>query len=211
MKQSVPASNYYYPNRIGRIYLESLSSVMGENGLHALLNHVNLPGFIDRPPADDLERAFDFADFANLNQGLYEIYGPRGGRNIALRSGREGFSRGLKTFGPLLGVGELTFRVLPLNAKVSIGLPMLARLFTQFSDQLTRVESSSDYFHYYIDRCPVCWGRESQSPVCHVAVGVLQEALTWVSGGEAFRVEEIECIAAGAETCVFRIDRQPVR
>jgi predicted hydrocarbon binding protein len=87
----------------------------------------------------------------------------------------------------------------------------MARVFTQFSDQISRVETFDDHFLYYIDRNPVCWGRTSDRPICFVAVGLLQEGLRWVSGGLEFRVEEIECKAAGGETCIFRIDKEPIK
>lgn len=209
--EMVSKSGFYYPNKIGRIYLQAMEEVMGRNGLNALLNLVGLRQYVQHLPPDNLDRAFDFADFSNLNQGLDDIYGPRGGRGLALRGGRATFARGLKGFGALAGVGDLAFKVLPLNTKVRIGLPAMARVFTQFSDQISRVETFGDYHLYHIDRCPVCWDRQSDRPICFVAVGLLQEGLRWVSGGLEFRVEEVECIAAGAETCVFKIDKEPLR
>lgn len=98
MKELVPASGYYYPNKMARILLVSMEEVMGRNGLNALLNLTEMRQFIQEPPPDNLERQFDFAHIANLTQGLDEIYGPRGGRGLALRGGRAIFSRGLKQF-----------------------------------------------------------------------------------------------------------------
>lgn len=211
MRNIVPKSGYYYPNRIGRIYLEAMEEVMGRNGLNALLNLIGLKEYIQEYPPENLERAFDFSDFSNLNQGLDDIYGPRGGRGLALRGGRATFARGLKGFGALAGVGDLAFKVLPLATKMKIGLPAMARVFTQFSDQITRVESFDDYHLYHIDRCPVCWGRQADKQICYVAVGLLQEGLRWVSGGMEFRVEEVECIAMGSDSCTFKIDKEPIK
>jgi predicted hydrocarbon binding protein len=211
VRDLVPPSGYYYPNRIGRIYLEAMAEVMGRNGLNALLNLTGLKQYVQEFPPNGLEKEFEFADFSNLNQGLEDIYGPRGGRGLALRGGRATFARGLKDFGALAGVGDLAFKVLPLSTKLKIGLPAMARVFTQFSDQLTRVVGFDDHYLYYIDRCPVCWGRVSDRPICYVAVGLLQEGLRWVSGGLEFRVEEIECVAVGADSCTFKIDKEPIR
>lgn len=211
MKDLVPISGYYYPNVMGRILLASMEEVMGRNGLNALLNLASMQTFIQEPPADNLEKQFDFANIANLTLGLDEIYGPRGGRGLALRGGRAIFSRGLKHFGTLAGVGDLAFKMLPLQAKLKIGVPAVARIFSQFSDQISRVEEFDDHFLYYIDRCSMCWGRKAERPICFIAVGILQEALRWVSGGLEFRIEEIECVAMGARSCVFRIDKEPIK
>jgi hypothetical protein len=207
----VPSSGYYYPNRMGRILLVSMEEVMGRNGLNALLNLTEMRQFIQEPPPDNLEREFDFAYIANLTRGLDEIYGPRGGRGLALRGGRAIFSRGLKQFGALAGVGDLAFKVLPLQTKLKIGVPAVARIFTQLSDQTSRVEEFDDHFLYYIDRCSMCWGRSADRPICYIAIGILQESLRWVSGGLEFRIQEIECVAMGAESCVFRIDKEPIK
>ena len=209
--QLVPLSGYYYANLMGRILLISMEEVMGRNGLNALLNLTNMRQFIQELPPDNLERNFDFAFIANLTLGLDEIYGPRGGRGLALRGGRAIFSRGLKQFGALAGVSDLAFKVLPLQTKLKIGVPAVARIFTQFSDQISRVEEFDDHFLYYIDRCSMCWGRHSDRPICYIAVGILQESLRWVSGGLEFRIEQTECIAMGAKSCVFKIDKDPIK
>lgn len=211
MRNLVPKSGYYYPNKIGRIYLQAMEEVMGRNGLNALLNLTGLRQYIQEFPPDNLVREFDFADFSNLNKGLDDIYGPRGGRGLALRGGRATFARGLKGFGALAGAGDLAFKVLPLSTKLKIGIPAMGRVFSQFSDQITRVENFDDHFIYTIERCPVCWGQESDRAICYVAVGLLQEGLRWVSGGLEFRVEETECFAAGGPACIFHIDKEPIK
>jgi hypothetical protein len=187
-----------------------MEEVMGPNGLKALFNLVGLVQYTKQFPPDNLNREFDFADFASVNQGVFDIYGFRGGLGLSLRGGRATFDKGLKDFGALAGVGDFAFKVLPLGTKLRIGLPALVRIFSQFSDQVTHVENYGDHFLYYIDRCPVCWGRHSDRPICFVARGLLQESLKWVSGGRDFRINEIECIAAGGSSCLFRIDKEPI-
>jgi hypothetical protein len=207
---SITNSGFYYPNRIARIFLLAMEEIMGKNGLNAVLNMAKLSNLIDNYPPDNLEKQFDFAAFTALNAALEEMYGPRGGRGLSLRGGRASFARGLQGFGALAGVGDLAFKVLPLGAKLKMGLPAMAGIFTQVSDQISRVEEKDDHFDYYIDRCPCCWGRKSDKPVCHVAVGLLQEGLRWVSGGKEFRVDETACFAMGDKACVFAVYKEPV-
>jgi len=207
----VQNAGLYYPNKFGRIMIQSLEEVMGKNGLNAILNLAGLNHYIESYPPDNLDKGFDFAELSAIGTALEEMYGPRGGRGLALRGGRAIFSRGLKQFGALAGVGDLAFKVLPLQTKLKIGLPAVARIFTQFSDQTSRVEEFDDHFLYYIDRCSMCWGRETEFPACHIAVGILQETLRWISGGLEFRVNPIECIGMGAKIGVIRIDKEPIK
>ena len=46
----IPKSGYYYPNKAGKIILESLVNVMGKNGLNAILNLAHLSHLIDNYP-----------------------------------------------------------------------------------------------------------------------------------------------------------------
>jgi len=207
----IPKSGYYYPNKAARITLESLLNVMGKNGLNAILNLAHLPHLIDNYPPNNLEREFDFADFTAINWALEEMYGPRGGRGLALRAGRATFADVLRNFGALAGVGDLAFKVLPLHAKMRIGVPTMARIFSQISDQHSTVEEVENEFIYTIHRCPQCWGRKGlDKPVCFMGAGLLQEGLKWISGGSEFRVTETKCMAMGDEKCVYIINKTPI-
>jgi predicted hydrocarbon binding protein len=201
---------FYYSNLIARIYLQAMEEVMGKNGLNAILNMAKLSHLIDSFPPENWEKGFDFADYAALNQALEDMYGPRGGRGLALRAGRASFARGLQGFGALHNMGDLALKMVPLNLKIKMGLPAMATVFSQVSDQISRVEERDSDFVYIIEQCPVCWGRKSDKPICHAAMGLLQEGLRWVSGGKEFRVEEFKCVATGDDTCEFLVHRDPI-
>ena len=207
----IPQSEHNYSNRMGRMYLIALEEVMGRSKLDELFELTKLGEYKTGLPPENLKRDFNFANISNLNKGLEELYGPRGGRGLSLRSGRALFARGLRQFGGLAGVSDLAFKVLPLSTKLRIGVPAIARIFTQFSDQTSYVEEHDDCFYYYIETCSMCWGRKGTRPMGYTAIGILQEALRWVSGGLEFRIEEIECMCMGAKRGVFRIDKEPIR
>jgi predicted hydrocarbon binding protein len=211
IKEPITKSGYYYPNRFALITINALEEVMGKNGLNAILNLAQLPHMIENRPPGNLAREFDFAEFSSINLALEDMYGPRGGRGLALRAGRATFAEGLRNFGALAGVGDLAFKVLPLPVKLRIGIPSMGKVFSQISDQYTTVEEVDDDYVYTIHRCPVCWGRTgSDKPVCYIATGLLQEGLKWVSGGREFKVNESKCIAMGDEFCEFIIKKKPI-
>ena len=86
--ETIPPSGFYYPNKIARIFLMAMEEIMGKNGLNAVLNMAKQPNLIDNYPLDNLDKQFDFAQFSALNGALEEMYGPRGGRGLALRAPR---------------------------------------------------------------------------------------------------------------------------
>lgn len=203
-------SGLYYPNKIGRIYLMAMEEVMGTNGIKAVLNLAKVPELIGNYPPNNLGREFEFSDFGAIGNAIEEMYGPRGGRGLALRAGRASFAQGLSEFGSVIGASELAFKVIPLATKLKVGLKAMTETFSKFSDQKTDVAEADDHFIYTILACPVCWGRTSDRNICYGAIGILQEGLRWASGGKDFKVEEIECHAAGAENCVFYIYKEPL-
>ena len=206
----IPKSGLFYPNKTARIAIRSLEDVMGKNGINVILNLANLPGLIDNYPPDNLAREFDFADFSAINGALEEMYGPRGGLGLAMRAGRATFDEALRNFGALAGVGDLAFRVLPLPAKLRIGIPAMARIFSQTSDQYSTVEEKDDHYVYTIHRCPVCWGRKTDKPACFIAIGLLQSGLKWVSGGNEFHVVQTTAHSCGDKVCDFIINKDPI-
>lgn len=201
---------FHYPNRMGRIMLESMEEVMGQNGLRdvlALADHGQLAG--NYPPAN-LEREFSFETISALQSTLEQAYGPRGGRGLAQRVGRACFKYGLRDFGDSLGLTETAFRLLPMRSKLRTAGAALAGLFNQYTDQRVRLDEADGKLLWQIDRCPLCWGRHADEAVCHLAVGLLQESLYWLSSGKIFRVEETHCAARGDSACVIEIHSTPL-
>jgi predicted hydrocarbon binding protein len=208
--EPIPKSGLYYPNKFGRIAILALKDVMGQNGLNAILNLANLSHLIDSLPPDNLERKFDFSDLSSIAGALETMFGPRGGRSLALRAGRATFYDALKNFGALAGVGDMAFKVLPLQIKLRIGLPAMAKIFSQASDQLSTVEEKPDHFVYVIHRCPCCWGRHTDKPACNYSTGLLLSSLKWVSGGNEFHVYQTAGKSAGNDNCQFYIPKEPI-
>lgn len=209
--EPIPKSGFYYANKIAFLALKALADVMGRNGLNAILNLARLPHLIDNPPPDNLAKEFDFADFTAINMALEEMYGPRGGHGLALRAGRHAFDDALRNFGALAGVGDLAFKVLPMQTKLKIGIPAMAKIFSQISDQYSTVADRGDAFIYTMHRCPQCWSRSGlDKPVCFMGAGLLQEGLKWVSGGSEFKVYESQCMAMGDDVCVYTIYKSPI-
>jgi predicted hydrocarbon binding protein len=203
-------TEYFYPNKMVRIILLAMEEVMGRNGVNAVLNLAQLKNLVNNFPPNNFDRHVTFVELGRLMASLDQMYGPRGGRGLALRAGRACFKYGLKEFGPVLGIADLAFRLLPLHMKLKVGTDVFCETFNKFSDQVVHVGEIEDRFLWEIVRCPVCWGRHTESPCCYLAVGILQEALYWVSGGKNFEVYETTCVAQGDKVCTIVIEKKPL-
>jgi hypothetical protein len=107
-----------------------------------------------------------------------------------------------------MGLTEMAFRLLHLFREAPCGAKAFAELFNSLPTNRS-VGRRGWRLLWHIERCPG-WERKTHDPVCHLAVGLLQEALYWVSGGKVFNVEEKTCIASGDKTCTIVIDQSPM-
>jgi len=201
---------YFYQNRMGRVIILAMEEILGQSRLNAVLTLVNLPEYINNFPPYDQDLIVSFELIRHLQVGFEGAYGPRAGRGLAIQVGRACFNYGLREFGPELGLTDLAFRLLPLQTKIKNGSEACAALFNNFTNQHVCLDRDEKYFYWHVERCPLCWDRHAEAPCCHLAVGLLQEALFWVSGGKYFEVEEKKCIACSDSTCTFVIDRTPL-
>ena len=205
-----PERTYYYPNKWARIILTSAEEVMGRQGVNAMLNMAHIPEYIGNYPPDNMKKAFPFIGVGQLQQAIWDMYGPRGARVFAVRAGEQAFLEGLSQFKSVAAAAQVAMRVGSLEGKVKLGLEFFSKFFNTVSDQVVEVDEDEKHWIWRITRCPVCWGRHDHEPVCHLAIGVLQAALAWTTNGKKFRLLETECMAMGGKNCVIKIEKVPV-
>jgi hypothetical protein len=204
----IKKAGYYYPNQFARITLEAMQEVMGENRLKGILEIAGLNHLIGNFPIYNLEKEFDFAEYTAINVALDEMFGPRGARGLALRTGRAMFN---PFFIRPFPWGPFNRSALPLDTKLKTFVSVMANVFSQFSDQISNVyDEGADKIIYTLERCPMCWERKTDHAVCFVGQGLLQEGLRWVSGGSEFKVDLDTCIAKGDDMGRYIIYKEPI-
>lgn len=195
-------------SQIGEILLLGVEEIIGNSGVNAILNLAQLkPGQVMPLHGEPLKR-MENIEIAAAQQALESMYGPRGGRGIALRAGRAGFKYLLRQYGVRMGLVDLNFRLLPVPTRIRTGLEMLAGLMGQIGDEQVQVEDREKCWHWNTLNCPICWERKAKEQVCHFTVGLLQEFSSWASGGRVFAVAETNCHARGDASCLIQIEKR---
>jgi predicted hydrocarbon binding protein len=224
-----PAPTHFYPACTGQIVLLAMEEVLGRSGANTILDLAGLNQYTDACSSPGRERSFPFEHIGQVQLGLEHLYGPRAGRGLALQIGRVCFKYGIREFGAELGLTSLAFRLLPLPAKMKRASESLADWFNTHSDQRVRLDRDEEHIYWHIERCPLCWGRQAaraggsvrgeearaeanrlEAPCCHLAVGLIQEALYWLSAGRYFQVIEEKCVACGDSACTIVISQSPM-
>ncbi len=204
---------FFYPNKMGRVILIAMQELAEKSDYVAILEKAGLSRFlgVDNLPPGDLERQFPFEWVSSLQAAAEAQYGIVEGREFNRRVGRQCLHNGLREFNPLVGIADLPVRMLPLGMKLHVGFDMFAMVFNRFTDQVVSLGEDDKVYKWVIERCPVCWGRKTDTPCCDLAIGILQEGLSWTAGGKEFSVTQTACIACGDEACVIEIGKRPLK
>src|SRR5258708_15816360 len=100
-------TEYYYPERMGRVILLAMEEVLGHDGAKAILQLASLGAYLDHYPTGSADKTFSFTDLGRLNEALDQAFGPQGGHGTAMRIGRACFQYGLREYGMQLGVTQI--------------------------------------------------------------------------------------------------------
>lgn len=186
------------------ILLRGIQEILGKEQAASLMQKTSWDGSDENYPELISELKF----FGPASSGILKVieteYGEQAGRGVALRIGQACFKYALRTLGPAAGITELDFRLLPLPRKVQEATQAVAKQINNQAGLHLALEITDKGWLWHLQGCPICLNRQTTSPACYWVVGLLQEALYWLSGGKQYLVEEIACIAAGEAQCTFR-------
>ena len=200
---------YYYPNIWGRSILTAAEDILGEKGVNALLNLAGLPQYIGNYPPDNIKKDFPFEHVAAIQEALRTMYGMKGARVFATKGGEETFNYSLDKYDKVQKAAQTAMSVGTMSTRLKAGLLFFAKFFNTVSDQKVRVEEDETHWKWIIERCPMCWGKTSEEPICHLAVGVLNAASQWATSGEQLRIKATHCIASGDHEGVILLEKPP--
>lgn len=200
---------YYYPNVWGRSILTAAEDILGEKGVNALLNLSGLPQYIGNYPPDNIKKEFPFEHVAAIQAGLREMYGSRGAMVFATKGGEQTFNHSLDKYEKVQKAAQAAMAVGTMRTRLKTGLLFFAKFFNTVSDQKVRVEEDETHWKWIIEVCPMCWGKKSDEPICHLAVGVLNAASTWATSGERLRTKAVSCMATGEKEGIILLEKPP--
>lgn len=191
-------------NTLVRQALVAAEEVMGSHGLHAVLRTSGLERFIDNLPPDDLNPGIRASEYAKFNEAIEAFYG-RGGRGMLQRIGKASFQYGVREQSALLGVAGAALKLLPEKQRIKFVLNSLVNALKKTNAQVEAwVEEDDNQLAYVEATCAICNNRHSETPICHLYVGSIAEAVLWASGNK-HRVTETHCLAKGDPYCRFEI------
>jgi hypothetical protein len=194
-------------NALVRQALVSAGEVMGENGLHTVLRTSGLARFVNNLPPNDLNPGIQTVEYARLNEAIEAFYG-RGGRGMLRRIGKASFQYGVREQAALLGVAGAALKLLPEKQRIKFILNALVGALKKSNPQVEAwLDESGDRLAFVDATCAICHGRKSETPICHLYLGSIGEAVLWATGHE-YEIVETHCFARGDQFCRFEVREQ---
>ncbi len=194
-----------------RLWLETLESVIGSNGLKSILNYGHIEQYIDHLPPDNDDLEIPMEDLHCLYVSLLEVFGQKGARSLQLRIGREFIRIGVTKRPTIAKALKLSTRLLPEKTRIKLALEKFAEEYERrqpsplYSPRL-EVKEQEDCF-LLIDKDNFeSNGVTSDQPMCATCVGRLQYLIEWITG-HPHKVEEIQCRSMGDPVDIFRVSK----
>ncbi len=186
-----------------QFFMDGLLEIIGSAGVSAVLKIVT-------GKEDVSKDCINFSDLHSISNALDALYGPRGGRGIALRSGRASLKYFLRAFGEDLLLNDIDFKMKPTRKRFKDGLSRLMKAYQEkFKIDVNLLDDGTTWIWQSLN-CTECQERQSQGTACQFTEGLLQEFLSWCGGNKNYPITEISCCARGDEICQYRIDPRPI-
>ena len=198
------------PNDALRLFFLAIEEVMGKEGMRAVLRGAKLEKYIENYPPKNLELGVTMAEYGAAEQAVEDFYGPRGARAMLLRVGRALFNYGMKEQSAVLGLAGQALKLMPvpMTAKMKLLLEQMAAAGNKTVNQPVYLEEDAEAFYLVYPACMCEYRPKHQTPTCYITVGILSEAMKWLTE-KNFNIQEITCLNLGGPSCRFRIPKTP--
>ena len=178
------------------ILFEALQEIIGQRGLQAVLNMTALPVKIHDDKDITIEH-LSVDQWVNLTQTLESLYGVRGAQGIAVRTGQVFFRDFFRSFGMSTGMMSRSFRMLTKPKRIQRGIEVIAQSLGSYMPNIQAdvIQDSENWFLRFSKLDFLSHAPGTASIMLKFVVGILQEFLSWTSGGKFYPVSEMTLAA----------------
>lgn len=192
-----------------RIFVGSMQEIMGENDLQPILHRAGLRTSLVRDTLNFPE-TLNVENFTAGWQALVYKYGLRGAEGVILRSGQVFFKDFLRKHGFETPLMEREFRSLPKPRRIRKGLDLLAAMQEEFiPGTVNAVIEESKNWLWETKQCGWCEQHiNNRDALSKFTIGIIQEFLSWTSGGKCYPVHEANGVETNHPLFVIKIQKE---
>ncbi|MBN1572887.1 MAG: 4-vinyl reductase [Deltaproteobacteria bacterium] len=202
LKENIPNSMMY-------ISILTMKEIMGENGIKAVLNHANIPKYIEQIPPNNDKLEVPLSDFSKLFVSILDIFGEKGARPLLYNLGKRSFHVILEENPNLFGLVGLGLKLLSKKKRLEKFFSVASGETNKIFGENQRYTITDEAFEFEIYDCFWCKGLKTEGPICFAEIGWNVEAIKWATGGDEHEVKEVMCRAKGDDICKIVISLNP--
>lgn len=195
---------------INQMLLEGGQEILGKAGMHAVFNLAEIHSLQIQEGETPVGENLTISDWSALRESLESLYGPRGAQGAATRIGQVFFRDLFRTYGLQIGMMDKSFRMQPKPRKIRSGLEIMAEVSANLCNGLyVDVIDDAENWFWQVRDCN--WCKEdpgNQRILICFTIGVLQEFLSWASGGKYYPIQEVDRLGEDFSTCVIQIQKK---
>ena len=194
------------PVQLNQLVLESVIEIIGTASLQAVLNVAGITEFSIENQKIHINRVITLTEWEKIIVSTASLFGKRGGQGIILQIGRVFFKNYLRTFGFDLGMMDQNFRMLPKGKRIRQGLDILSREFSVKDGFSYSVIDDSTKWYLKIEYYDP--DLELKSYYESFLIGLLQEFLSWTSGGKYYPIKVAEELTSDPSQSIIWIRKE---
>jgi predicted hydrocarbon binding protein len=210
-----PVANLHVVDAYMRWALQAAEEVVGKDGLAVVLRNAGMDKFVDNYPPENLEVSgrITYGDYANLSAGLLTFFG-RPGKGMVMRIGREASKKAIEHQSGIFNLATITAaKMMPTATQIKMGLSALVGGFRVLQEKAgeeykASIEDDGDHYALVVETCPVCAGKQADTPICWLIEAAIEESSRQIFG-KHFDVTQTQCRAMGATACIWHVPKQP--
>ena len=191
--------------KLGRVLLSAVQEVLGRSAAAQIMRAAGLDSYIKEYQENNLNLKFSTGALSGILNATEAEYGVRAGRGLILRMGEAAFKYGLREFGPELGLGDLAFRLLPLNRRIAFLVNALAAPLNAVCPDAVQVGEESGRFLWQVGCAAAGEHPPDGGQLCSLLVGFLRAAMYWATGGKPTMVESTPVGTEPATLCAIGV------
>jgi len=180
-------------NIVIRVWLDATESIMGTNGLKAVLNYSGRSYILDNYPDYSFDKNYTEEDFSTMAATFQQILGVQGLKAVLRQIGRASAKTTID-----MGVYDSLKELPPVERLFGA-----AEIYAVASGRGTaKMEGTTIIYDNPI--CTLCEGIKTHTPVCSIICGYMDELAAW-SGVPEMKTVETHCKAMGDDTCRYEV------
>jgi len=190
------------PNRQIRFVMLGIQSIMGHNGLNAMLKLAGLARYLNTLPPDNNKYDAHTSELAALFQAIENHFG-NNARIQLNRIGHAIFRQIYLADKAQWQIHAILNRFLPPRQRLINALKKLGEYFSE-NKATIKVEAHDQHITFTDHSGFGAWSHTHESDMCWLTLGTLDECTLWATGN-AYQITEVACQKKGDESCVYEI------